>query len=257
MTTLLPERIQAKITLTDPPAGRPIIGPCWTFEGRLNNKGYGDVTFGRDRWLLHRWAYTQQFGTIPAGLDIDHWCRNTRCCNPCHLEAVTHHVNMLRGVRATQTHCKRDHELSGDNLIIKHGEFGPRRECRTCKYDSQRRSIDRRRGQHLPPGDPRHGRTGYQVYRCKCDICRAAGAAAWQSNPARLRRRPKPAEHGIIAAGATNGNSGWTRAEIQLALRGEMTSPEVARLTGRTVNAVQMMRRKLRRNPDRVLAAAS
>jgi hypothetical protein len=139
----LPTRIRTKVLLTDPPVGRPVIGPCWTFTGRLQNRGYGDVTFGsgnHNRWLLHRWTYTQFIGAIPEGLQLDHVCRNRACCNPCHLDVVTNKVNSRRGERATRTHCLRaGHELSGWNLIVKNGQFGPRRECRACKYADERR----------------------------------------------------------------------------------------------------------------------
>lgn len=182
MTAELPLRISSKIRFDDPPTGRPVIGPCWTFTGRHNNRGYGDVTFGRgnhNRWLLHRYTYTLYIGEIPAGLQIDHLCRNRACCNPCHLDPVTNRVNALRGIRAQRTHCARGgHELSGHNLIIRRGG---RRQCRACTYDSQRRSLGRRRATGLPDDHRLHGTlTGYQAYACRCVDCRAAGAAAWR-----------------------------------------------------------------------------
>lgn len=186
---LLAPRVAAKITLTDPPEGRPVIGPCWTYTGRLQVGGYGELTtkrLERSR-LAHRYTYSLFLGPIPEGLHVDHLCRNRACCNPCHLEAVTNHVNHLRGERANRTHCKRaGHELSGRNLIVKNGEFGPRRECRACKYDSQRSSVARRQGVVLPEGDSRHGITGYGTYQCRCDICRQAGS---DSNRRAAQRR--------------------------------------------------------------------
>jgi HNH endonuclease len=47
----------------------------------------------------HIMEYERKYGPVPPGLEIDHKCRNTRCCNPDHLEAVTHRENCRRGSR--------------------------------------------------------------------------------------------------------------------------------------------------------------
>jgi hypothetical protein len=36
-------------------------------------------------------------GKVPAGLELDHLCRNRDCVNHAHLEAVTHATNVRRG----------------------------------------------------------------------------------------------------------------------------------------------------------------
>lgn|SRR5438270_7935452 len=66
---------------------------CWPWRGCVQSKGYGCV--GRD--LVHRVVYTITHGPIPDGLTIDHLCRNRRCANPAHLEAVTMKENYERG----------------------------------------------------------------------------------------------------------------------------------------------------------------
>jgi hypothetical protein len=45
---------------------------------------------------VHRIAYELTKGQILDGMDIDHRCRNRACCNPDHLEAVSHRENMER-----------------------------------------------------------------------------------------------------------------------------------------------------------------
>lgn len=48
----------------------------------------------------HRLSYELFVGPIPDGYELDHLCRNRGCVNPAHLEAVTHRVNVLRGLAA-------------------------------------------------------------------------------------------------------------------------------------------------------------
>lgn len=101
---------------------------CWLWLGCINKHGYG--SYGR--YLAHRISY--EANEIPAGLTIDHLCRVRCCVNPDHLEAVTHKVNVLRGVSPSALHsrkssCLHGHPLSGRNLYI---YPSGRRGCRAC-----------------------------------------------------------------------------------------------------------------------------
>lgn len=121
---ILPANMQAKIQVQQ---------DCWVWTGAKNRKGYGSVSDGKNGSMLaHRKAYTVAKGEIPEGLQIDHLCENTSCVNPAHLEPVTALVNMRRRY-AKRTHCKRGHELAGDNLRIqvKPSDGGTRRICAT------------------------------------------------------------------------------------------------------------------------------
>jgi hypothetical protein len=85
---------------------------CWIWTAFLHSDGYGRFhtkdanrkTIGR---LVHRITYEELVGPIPEGLELDHLCRNRACCNPEHLEAVTHRVNVQRG-EAGQYQRKRN-----------------------------------------------------------------------------------------------------------------------------------------------------
>lgn len=119
-------------------------GFCWEWTGCLQPNGYGQFWNGTRVVKSHRWAYEHLVGPIPAGLDLDHLCRNRGCCNPDHLEPVTRSENLRRGLGAErlhhlndgQTHCKHGHELAGENLVIR--DSG-RRRCRAC---ARRRSAE-------------------------------------------------------------------------------------------------------------------
>ena len=111
-----------------------IIGECWVWKGNINDTGYGKINIRRKPYLAHRISYEVFIGEIHEGLQINHTCQNRACINPDHLEVITIKERNRRGngiaaQHLRQTHCKRGHPLSGDNLLIhKSGS----RECRAC-----------------------------------------------------------------------------------------------------------------------------
>lgn len=44
----------------------------------------------------HIVAFTHYYGYVPGKKQIDHLCNQRRCCNPAHLEMVSHLTNQRR-----------------------------------------------------------------------------------------------------------------------------------------------------------------
>jgi len=74
---------------------------CWEWQGSITPNGYGQ--FWHDNRLIqaHRFAYEQLHGSLPKGLLLFHSCRNRKCVNPEHLEALPQSV-ISRQVRAAK-----------------------------------------------------------------------------------------------------------------------------------------------------------
>jgi hypothetical protein len=105
---------------------------CLLWTGPVNHGGYGRIYDYRVRRYVqnHRLAYEHEVGPIPAGLTLDHLCRNTRCVDVGHLEPCTLAENLRRAGAAT-THCKRGHAFDADNTHTYEG----RRYCRACSRE--------------------------------------------------------------------------------------------------------------------------
>lgn len=69
---------------------------CWEWQGCLN-AGYGVIGRNGTTHRVHRIVYSRLVAQPPVGLDLDHLCRNRKCCNPLHLEPVTRAENLRRG----------------------------------------------------------------------------------------------------------------------------------------------------------------
>ena len=113
-------------------------GECWEWTG-YRVRGYGRFNWNSKYSGAHRIAYEALVGSIPAGLVIDHLCRNPPCVNPAHMEPVTQGENVRRGFWGTRTRCANGHELTETN-IFRRVDGG--RRCRTCqrKYVNESRT---------------------------------------------------------------------------------------------------------------------
>ena len=140
------DRFADKIALTE--------SGCIEWIGGLNGVGYGQFYIGgrqsfdeTGKGYAHRWSYEYHVGPIPAGLHLDHLCRNRACVNPDHLEPVTIRENLLRGetttaAHAKKTHCPAGHPYWGKNLYV-HPTKGQRicRECNRLRSAARYRRI--------------------------------------------------------------------------------------------------------------------
>jgi hypothetical protein len=108
---------------------------CWVYPNVPNSDGYVRVSVNGRKVMTHRLSLWQAGITIPEGLEIDHLCRNRACCNPSHLQVVTHRENMQRGtgqdrINAAKTHCMRGHEFTVENTYICPNGA---RQCKVCR----------------------------------------------------------------------------------------------------------------------------
>ncbi len=112
---------------------------CWIWQGKPGRAGYGGIEVDHKPYRSHRLMYMLVRGAIPMGLELDHLCRVKMCCNPDHLEAVTHFENCRRGIsgdrQRAKTHCPEGHPYDEENTYVRaDGE----RNCRACARDRAR-----------------------------------------------------------------------------------------------------------------------
>lgn len=125
----LPSRLWDKL-MPEPNSG------CWLWIGARSALGYGHlmVRQGDGRRIYqnaHRVVYEIVVGSA-ANRDVDHLCRTPACCNPAHLEAVTHAENMRRGDVVAKMNVAR---------IAKYAAGDCHRHCGKCGAEGHYRTT--------------------------------------------------------------------------------------------------------------------
>ena len=78
---------------------------CWNWTGPTSGSGrgggYGRMSLDGHTVAVHIVMFTNAYGFVPGRKQIDHKCNNRLCCNPEHLQMVTHKKNQkLRASRS-------------------------------------------------------------------------------------------------------------------------------------------------------------
>lgn len=133
------------IVCDEAPCPSPTVsGSCHIYRFGKTSKGYGQTSIRSRAVLVHRYVWEVENGPIPAGLEIDHQCRNRACCNPDHLRVVTKKTNVTENVvgncwqrELAKTHCPKGHPYDEQNTAYraKPGAARPHRYCRTCNRE--------------------------------------------------------------------------------------------------------------------------
>ena len=92
---------------------------CWIFNETSNFK-YGRFTLNNKHYLAHRAAYLIYKGEMPQDFDVDHfYCNNNFCCNPGHLEAVTHAENIRRAADSGTYRGEKNRNARHSNKTVR------------------------------------------------------------------------------------------------------------------------------------------
>ena len=76
---------------------------CLLWMGSADTRGYGRIGIDGMPRLVHRFAWEQAHGPIPPGMQVDHMCWVTSCCNVDHLRLVTQAENNQNRAGAQST----------------------------------------------------------------------------------------------------------------------------------------------------------
>lgn len=115
---------------------------CWIWQGSKSRIGYGMIIVNKRTTSPHRVSYQYFIGEIPDGKEVHHKCYVRSCCNPLHLDVVSHRENLIDAFLDVRTSdsCQNGHPYTEGNTRI--GKRG-NRTCRACGREVARRFRER------------------------------------------------------------------------------------------------------------------
>ena len=105
------KRIYAKIDIDEKTL-------CWLYNGGDNGKGYGRIYHQGKMHGVHRLIFEVFHGPLPEGREVHHTCLVRSCCNPAHLELVSHRENVARIGRYENLRWQRLQDLLTVNFEL-------------------------------------------------------------------------------------------------------------------------------------------
>ena len=117
----------------------PLNTQCWICSRYHSKTGYPQLNVDSVTTSVHIVTYEYCKGPVPKDLELDHLCRNRKCCNPDHLEAVTRKENIARGkgkgaTAARTGFCVNGHDLNDINNQYLYKGF---KRCIACRNLNQ------------------------------------------------------------------------------------------------------------------------
>jgi hypothetical protein len=133
------------------------IGPqdgeeCRANTWPKNQSGHACITVNGKKVRVHRLIYLLEVGDIPAGYDVHHRCHKPGCCNPAHLELLSHsehsrlhgiesNGNHVAAMRRARAHCQRCGHALAERTDKRKARV---RHCPACHRQSSRAYYHRR-----------------------------------------------------------------------------------------------------------------
>lgn len=154
----------------------PADGGCIVYTGTGRKYGYVDGWTAKGKkmpMLAHRVVYEALVGPIPEALHIDHLCRNTRCVNHHHLEAVTQQENNRRTRKSA---CHKGHPRAIGSKY-----------CPGCAKEKRRAKLDA----ETPEQREARLQKVRDYYAANREIILAQQAAAYRRNPEPAKARAR------------------------------------------------------------------
>lgn len=126
---------------------------CFIWTGAPSIKGYGRIAINGKDLKVHRLVASLAYGRVPAGMVIDHLCRNRLCVNPKHLEIVTNKINLSRSdlvgksrsegnpwsrLRAGELCMAQRHALNDGDIVRRTNGKRIVSRCKPCQYERDR-----------------------------------------------------------------------------------------------------------------------